>query len=328
MTGLVNRRRFLQAAGLLSTGILLPGMKNFPSERKKELFRISLAEWSVNRKIFGKAREGGWQEFSRMLRDDFAAIEKQAEMTNLQFPAFARKMGFDAVEYVNTCFFDKAKNQQYLVELKNICKQEGIKSLLIMCDNEGMVGHPDTQERAKTTENHKKWIDAAAFLGCHSIRVNAASQGSYEEQQKFASDGLHQLCEYGDQARINILVENHGGISSNAGWLAGVMQLTAHKRIGTLPDFGNFHISATEEYDRYKGVEMLMPWAKGVSGKSHAFDAEGNETETDFYKMIKIVLDSGFRGYIDVEYEGSQLSEDDGITATKKLLEKAREHYK
>lgn len=197
-----------------------------------------------------------------------------------------------------------------------------------MCDNEGMVGHPDQQEREKTVGNHKKWIDAAAFLGCHSVRVNAGSQGSYEEQQKLASDGLHQLCEYGDQAKINILVENHGGLSSNAEWLAGVMQLTAHKRIGTLPDFGNFHISLTEEYDRYRGVEMLMPWAKGVSAKAQGFNAEGNETETDFFKMIRIVLDSGFRGYIDVEYEGNQLSEDEGIIATKKLLEQARELYR
>ncbi len=327
MSNPISRRNFLQVAGVLGTGTLLAGFKSLPGDEKEELFRISLAEWSVNRMIFGKAREKGWEEFSRMLRDDFAAIEKQAEMTNLQFPVFARSMGFEAVEYVNTCFFDKAQNSSYLTELKNICRQEGIKSLLIMCDNEGMVGHPDEKERLKTVENHKKWIDAAAFLGCHAIRVNAASQGSFEEQQKLASDGLHLLCEYGDSAKINILVENHGGLSSNAEWLAGVMQLTAHKRVGTLPDFGNFRISPTESFDRYRGVEMLMPWAKGVSAKSYAFDEAGNETQTDFFKMVKIVLDSGFRGYIDVEYEGSQLSEKEGILATKRLLEKAGEQY-
>ncbi len=327
MSDPISRRNFLQVAGVLGTGALLAGFKPGPEDKKEELFRISLAEWSVNRLIFGKAREKGWEEFARMLQNDFPSIEKQAEMTNLEFPVFARSLGFDAVEYVNTCFFDKARNTAYLTELKNICKQEGINSLLIMCDNEGMVGHREEKERVKTLENHKKWIDAAAFLGCHAIRVNAASQGSFEEQQKLASDGLHLLCEYGDSAKINILVENHGGLSSNAEWLAGVMQLTAHKRVGTLPDFGNFRISPTETFDRYRGVEMLMPWAKGVSAKSHAFDEEGNETQTDFYKMIKIVLDSGFRGYIDVEYEGNQLSEKEGIIATKKLLEKAREQY-
>lgn len=323
----VSRRKFLQATGLAGACFLFPGM-TFPSTSGEELFRISLAEWSVNRKIFGKAREKGWQEFNQMLRDDFSAIEKQAEMTNLQFPAFARRMGFDAVEFVNTCFFDKARNSKYLSDLKNSCNGEGVKCLLIMCDNEGMVGHPDRQERTATVENHRKWIEAAAFLGCHSVRVNAASQGSFDEQQKLASDGLYRLCELGEQAKINILVENHGGLSSNAEWLAGVMQMTAHKRVGTLPDFGNFRISPSEQFDRYIGVEMLMPWAKGVSAKSQAFDADGNETETDFYRMIKIVLDSGFRGYIDVEYEGSLLTEEEGIRATKSLLEKAREKYR
>lgn len=324
----VSRRNFLKSAGWLGAGAVLASAGALSFTPEEELFRISLAEWSVNRMIFGKAREKGWNEFARLLKEDFASIEKQSVMTNLQFPRFARELGFEAVEFVNTCFFDKAKNQTYMAELKNVCKEEGIKSVLIMCDNEGEVGHPDNTERLKTIENHKKWIDAAAFLGCHAIRVNAGSRGTWEEQQKLASDGLHGLCEYGDQAKINILVENHGGLSSNAEWLAGVMQMTAHRRIGTLPDFGNFRISPTESYDRYKGVEMLMPWAKGVSAKSKSFDQDGNETETDFARMIKIVLDSGFRGYVDVEYEGNQLSEKEGIIATKRLLEKVRSQYK
>ncbi len=325
MSNSFSRRNFLQLAGTTGAGLLLAGMKGAdPGEPGEPLFRISLAEWSVNRMIFGKAREKNWEEFSRMLRENFSAIEKQAEMTNLQFPVFARSLGFDAIEFVNTCFFDKAQNTAYLAELKNVCKLEGVKSLLIMCDNEGMVGHPEAKERLKTLDNHKKWIDAAAYLGCHSIRVNAASRGSYDEQQRLAADGLQLLCEYGDSAKINILVENHGGLSSNAEWLAGVMQLTGHKRIGTLPDFGNFRISATESFDRYRGVEMLMPWARGVSAKSYDFDNQGNETTTDFSKMIRIVLDSGFRGYVGVEYEGNRLSEKDGIMATKNLLEKVR----
>lgn len=309
-------------AGAAGAGILLRGMKGTSHTSGEPPFRISLAEWSVHRMILGPALQSGWQEFGRMLREDFAAIEKSAEMTNLQFPVFARTLGFGAVEYVNTCFFDKAANSAYLSELRNICRQEDIKNVLIMCDNEGLVGHPETQERVQTLENHKKWIDAAAFLGCHSVRVNAGSSGSYEEQQKLVSEGLHLLCDYGDKAGINVLVENHGGLSSNAEWLAGVMQLTAHKRVGTLPDFGNFKISETESFDPYRGVEMLMPWAKGVSAKSHDFDAAGNETGTDFSHMLRIVTDSGFHGYVGVEYEGTRLSEKEGILATKQLLEK------
>jgi sugar phosphate isomerase/epimerase len=228
------------------------------------------------------------------------------------------------VEYVNQFFKDKAKDEKYLGELKKIAKNERVDNVLIMCDGEGMLGHPDKEERIKTVENHKKWVDAAAFLGCHSIRVNAASRGEYDEQQKYAADGLHLLCEYADAKKINVIVENHGGLSSNADWLVGVMKLVDHKRVGTLPDFGNFVINRQtgEEYDRYKGMELLMPYAKGVSAKSWAFDAEGNETKMDFYRLMKIVKDSGYKGYVDVEYEGSELSERDGVIATKKLLEK------
>ncbi|MCD6354488.1 MAG: TIM barrel protein, partial [Prolixibacteraceae bacterium] len=195
----------------------------------------------------------------------------------------------------------------------------------IMIDGEGMTGDPDTAARMQTVENHKKWIDAAAFLGCHSIRLNAGSRGTYEEQQKLVADGLRKICEYGDTCKIDVIVENHGGLSSNGEWLVGVMKLVNHKRIGTLPDFGNFVIDRKtgEEYDRYKGVKLMMPYAKGVSGKSHSFDARGNERQIDFYKMIKIVYDSGYRGYIDIEYEGNELSEKEGVIATKKLLEKA-----
>ena len=158
----------------------------------------------------------------------------------------------------------------------------------------------------KTVENHKKWIDAAAFLGCHSIRVNARSRGEYEEQQKFAADGLRRLCEYGDTKKINVIVENHGGISSNGEWLAGVMKMVDHKRVGTLPDFGNFTIDhkTGEVYDRYKGMEELMPFAKGVSAKSNVFDAEGNERNMDYYRIMNIVKDSGYKGFVGIEYEG------------------------
>ena len=295
-----NRRNFLKATVAATAGTFLISPALAGVLPKKSPFKISLAEWSFHKALFAN------------------------EMTNLDFPVVTRELGMDGVEYVNQFFKDKAKDEKYLAELKKIAKNEGVNNILIMCDGEGMVGHPDKEERIKTVENHKKWIDAAAFLGCHSIRVNAGSRGEYEEQQKLAADGLHMLCEYGDTKKINVIVENHGGLSSNAEWLVGVMKLVNHKRVGTLPDFGNFVINREtgEEYDRYKGVELLMPYAKGVSGKSYAFDAEGNETKMDYYRLMKIVKDSGYKGYVDVEYEGSELSERDGVIATKKLLEK------
>jgi L-ribulose-5-phosphate 3-epimerase len=298
-----DRRNFIKTsvAATAGTMLVLPSFAGIIT--KESPFKISLAEWSLHKALFAN------------------------EMTNLQFPVISRELGIEAVEYVNQFFKDKAKDEKYLAELKKITKNEGIANVLIMCDGEGMVGNPDQAERIKTVENHKRWIDAAAFLGCHSIRVNAASEGSYEEQQKLAADGLRMLCEYGETKKINVLVENHGGLSSNGEWLSGVMKMVNHKRVGTLPDFGNFTINRQtgEEFDRYKGVELLMPYAKGVSGKSWAFDANGNESKMDFYRLMKIVKDSGYTGYVDVEYEGTELSEKEGIIATKKLLEKVFE---
>ncbi|MEZ5106556.1 MAG: sugar phosphate isomerase/epimerase family protein [Draconibacterium sp.] len=295
-----SRRTFLRTTVAATAGTFLVSPVIAGIASKKSPFKISLAEWSFHRALFAN------------------------EMTNLDFPVVTRELGMDGVEYVNQFFKDKAKDEKYLAELKKIAKNEGVTNVLIMCDGEGMVGHPDKEERIKTVENHKKWIDAAAFLGCHSIRVNAGSRGEYEEQQKLAADGLRMLCEYGDTKKINVIVENHGGLSSNAEWLVGVIKLVDHKRVGTLPDFGNFTINREtgEEYDRYKGVELLMPYAKGVSAKSYAFDAVGNEIKMDFYRLMKIVKDSGYKGYVDVEFEGSELSEREGVIATKKLLEK------
>jgi L-ribulose-5-phosphate 3-epimerase len=290
------RREFLSTAvaGLAASAVVA-------DTAKKPLFKISLAEWSFHRALFAK------------------------KMTNLDFPVVAKKdYGIDAVEYVNQFFKDKAKDAKYLAELKQRCADNGVTSVLIMCDGEGSLGDPDEKKRTKAVENHYRWVEAAKTLGCHSIRVNAHSAGSYEEQQKLAADGLRRLGEFGDKHGINVIVENHGGLSSNGQWLAGVMKLVDSKRVGTLPDFGNFGLGGGKTYDRYKGVKEMMPYAKGVSAKSHDFDAEGNETHTDYRKMMAIVLDAGYRGYVGVEYEGGKLSEPEGVKATKKLLEVVR----
>ncbi len=295
-----NRRNFIRTTAAAAVGGLLvsPALANAMAKGGK--YKISLAEWSFHKALFA------------------------GEMTNLDFPRVTRELGMEGVEYVNQFFKDKAKDQKYLAELKKITKDEGVRNVLIMCDGEGMVGHPEKAEREKTVENHKRWVDAAAFLGCHSIRVNAGSRGSYEEQQKLAADGLRMLCEYGDTQKINIIVENHGGFSSNGEWLSGVMKMVDHKRVGTLPDFGNFVIDRQtgESYDRYKGVELLMPFAKGVSAKSNVFDKEGNEANMDYFRLMKIVDDAGYKGFVGVEFEGAELSEKEGVIATRKLLEK------
>jgi sugar phosphate isomerase/epimerase len=246
-------------------------------------------------------------------------------MNHLDFAMRARnEHGLEAVEYVNTFFFDRATDPGYLADMKSRAEGEGVRSLLIMCDNEGDLGSPGQADRRRAVENHYKWADAASFLGCHSIRVNARSDAALdaEEQAKLAADGLRRLCEEADKRGIYVLVENHGGISSNGAWLASVMKQVSHPRIGTLPDFGNFKIRSDpdEWYDRYRGVRELMPFARAVSAKSHDFDAEGNETSTDYTRMMSIVLEAGYHGYVGVEYEGDRLPESAGVELTRKLL--------
>jgi sugar phosphate isomerase/epimerase len=210
----------------------------------------------------------------------------------------------------------------YLTKLKNECDKYGVKSLLIMVDGEGNLADTSLTTRTKAIENHYKWVKAAKFLGCHSIRVNAGGRGTMGQMQTAAIDALGRLSSYAADYGINVIVENHGGNSSISKWLVEIMKAVNKPNCGTLPDLGNFY-----EYDRYRGVTEMMPYAKGVSGKTHDFDENGNETQIDYAKMMKIVSDSGFKGYIDVEYEGNKLSEDEGIKATMALLKKVIEPY-
>lgn len=281
---------------------------SFPSlamRRADPLFTISLAQWSLHKTLYG------------------------GKLDHLDFPRAARReYGIEAVEYVNS-FFKEKGSASYNAELKKRCEDEGVVSVLIMCDGEGDLGDADEARRAKAVENHRKWVEAAKALGCHSIRVNAKSSGTPEEQRDRSADGLRRLCELADPYAINVIVENHGGLSSNGAWLAGVMKAVNHPRVGTLPDFGNFQISPTEKYDIYTGVEELMPFAKGVSAKSHDFDpVTGDETTKDYRRLLSIVMKANYHGYIGIEYEGSKLSEPDGIRATKKLLERLREEFR
>jgi len=291
-----TRRQFLQSATLAAAGIpLLSAAGN--SSAGKSPFGISLAQWSLHKALFSK------------------------QMTHLEFPVKAKTdYGITGVEYVSTFFKDTSDT--YLQELLKITKDNGVSNVLIMVDGMGQLGDMDTATRAKAVENHHRWIDAAHFLGCHSIRVNAGGRGTQEEVAAAVAGSLSQLCEYAAPKKINVIVENHGGFSSNAKWLTGVMRQVNMKNCGTLPDFGNFRVSATGEYDRYLGTQELMEFAKGVSAKSHDFDAEGNETAKDYYRLMKIVRDSGYKGFVGIEYEGGKLPEPEGIMATKRLLEK------
>jgi len=278
-------------------------------------FQISLAQWSLHKTYFGGAIQD-WQEHNRLLKESPDEVLK-GDIDPMDFPSVAAGYGINTIELVNTFYFSKANDMDYWTAFKKNCEEAGVTVGLIMCDALGNLGDADPEVRMATVENHKPWVDVAAFLGAKTIRVNAAGEGTAEEVAANAVDGLAKLGEYGASKGVNIVVENHGGYSSDGKWLSGVMAKVEMDNVGTLPDFGNFY-----EYDRYMGMEELMPYAKGVSAKSHVFDAEGNETNSDFLRIMKIVKESGFKGYVGIEYEGTELSEDEGIKVTKALLEK------
>ncbi len=301
-----KRRGFLKKGAVLTAGLMSSGLAMSRATKmlldSDMFFKISLAQWSFHKAIFSK------------------------ELEHLDFASKTRSLGIDGIEYVNQFFKDKAEDAAYLSQMNQRAVDADVTQLLIMIDGEGGLGDTDDAKRKEAIENHYKWVDAAKTLGCHSIRVNAFGEGSSEDVGKAAVQGLGGVSEYAAKENINVIVENHGGYSSNGTWLSGVIKEVNLPNCGTLPDFGNFCIKregwtkCLEEYDRYKGVTEMMPFAKAVSAKTNDFDDKGNETKTDYMKMMQIVKEHGYTGFVGIEYEGRTLSEEEGILKSKELL--------
>lgn len=310
---MATRRHFVKQS-LLGVGALLLKPSPYGNTGAPDL-EISLAEWSLHRAL------------------------KAGDLDHLDFPAKAKNdFGIGAVEYVNGFFGGKkmnykeaAKSTTYLNELLKRSKDAGVVNHLIMVDEEGPLALPDDKERLTAVDNHKKWIEAAKFLGCVTVRVNLHGNGAQDDKKTASIDSLSRLGGFGKTMNINVVVENHGSDSSKGIWLADVMKQVNLPNVGTLPDFGNFCIShawgttqdgCADMYDRYKGVEELLPYAKGVSAKTYDFDKNGEQPLMDYKKLISIVKASGFKGYIGIEFEGNTQPEEEGIRKTKQLLEK------
>ncbi|MCW4468557.1 TIM barrel protein [Flavobacterium sp. MFBS3-15] len=315
----MNRRSFLKNTGFAGAGLTMAGpltswlMENTLLPHTHPFFKLSLAQWSLHK-----------------------AILETKTLAALDFAKKARELGFEAVEYVNDLYRPELQSMGFdnlVKQLKQRSNDNGVKNVLIMIDGEGELAALSKSERSEAIAKHSKWVDAAAELGCHSVRVNLFGTGAENDfsiWKETSVDGLGRLAAYAKKSRINVIVENHGGLSSDAGKLTDVIKAINLENCGTLPDFGNFCVKrqggerwgapCIDEYDKYKGVFELMPFAHGVSAKTYDFDANGNETTIDYRRMLKIVKDAGYTGHIGIEYEGNRLGEEEGIKATKELL--------
>jgi sugar phosphate isomerase/epimerase len=311
---MTNRRYFLKRS-LAAASVLALSRVDLLTASPPSGIELSLAEWSLHRTI------------------------RAGKLDHLDFPAKARSFGISAVEYVNGLFGgekmnfrEAARNSSYLNELLRRSRDAGVVNHLLMIDEEGPLALPRDKKRLQAVENHRKWFEAAQLLGCKTVRVNLHGKGDPEEKKLASVDSLSRLGEMAKAMNLNVVVENHGSESSKGFWVADVMRKVNLPNVGTLPDFGNFCIShpwgttqgeCSDAYDRYKGVEELLPFAKGaVSAKSYDFDANGEQPLIDYRRLLEIVKRSGFQGYIGIEYEGFTQAEEDGIRRTKALLEK------
>lgn len=285
-------------------------------------YLISLSQWSLHRRLLGRRIPRTLRDGVRFIREKlrFAEAPRGLELDALDFPIAARReFGLSAVEYIGYFYAPHVRNAAYLRKLKARADGEGVRSLVLTCGDEGAIGHPDPARRERVVAGHLKWMDMASYLGCHSICVRAESAGTREEQTARVADGLRSLAEWAQPHGLNVLVENHYGLSSDGRWLKNVIARADHPRLGTLPDWGNF--TATE-CDRYDEVAQMMPLARAVSAKCYDFDADGEETTLDFRRLVRIARDARYRGHLGIEYEGQRLSEADGVRACKRLLER------
>ena len=303
----MDRRKFITRSLTAGAGLTFvnPAFGSITSAQSAtQSLEISLAQWSLHRKLFA------------------------GDMDHLDFARMSQGFGCVGLEYVNAFFKDKATDVSYLKEMNSRAEDHQQKNILIMIDGEGGMAEKNVKKRLVNIENHYKWVEAAQVLGCHSIRVNLSGGEDRSDAQKAGIDSLNRLAEFAKPYNVNVLVENHGGFSSDGSWLSNVMQDVSLENVGTLPDFGNFCIERKEQecvsaYDRYQGMSELMPFAKALSAKSHAFDEQGNETRSDFFRMIEIAKENQYSGYVGIEFEGTIDSEEEGIIKTKNLLDKA-----
>lgn len=303
----MRRRKFISYSAIGASALAASPLFAHCSQGKK--LKISLAQWSLHRSFWDGTLDAV----------DFASIAMD-------------KYKIDAIEFVNGLYPDKGNDEAFWTQMSKRSDDAGVKNLVMMVDDEGDLGAASEKERLQAVENHYKWVHAAKLLGCHTMRVNAFGDPDREIYKMAIMDGMSRLADYAMQLDMNIVIENHGLFSSDAGLIAGIIKEVNRTNFGSFPDFGNWCLSAKwgttqgdcdKVYDRYQGVAELLPYARAVSAKSYNFNENGEDTKIDYYRMMKIVKDSAYDGYIGIEYEGEEKSEHEGILITRELMKKA-----
>ncbi len=303
----MKRRTFIRNSVMGATALATTPLLSSIAQEKP--LRISLAQWSLHRSF----EDGSLDPL------DFASIAME-------------KYNIDAVEYVNGIYPDKGNDAKFWKHMKRRSDNAGVLNLVMMVDDEGDLGAASENERLQAVENHYKWVDAAKLLDCHTVRVNAFGDADREIYRMAIMDAMSRLADFAAEKNINIVIENHGLFSSDAALIAGIIKEVNRPNFGSFPDFGNWCLSAKwgttqgdcdKEYDRYQGVSELLPYAKAVSAKSYNFNEEGEDTKIDYYRLMKTVKESDYKGYIGIEYEGMEKSEHEGILLTRELMNNA-----
>jgi L-ribulose-5-phosphate 3-epimerase len=282
-----SRRGFFEKSILLgAAGLLTPSLFAWQNKKSDPLRipknGISLAQWALVEEV----RAGKWKtlDFPRIAREDF---------------------GIDGIEFVNT-LFESPTTMNYLNTMKKNAADHGVTCVLIMCDAEGDACAPTKETRRQFEINHRKWIDAAQYLGCHSIRINCIGPKNVnkEEALKWSAETCSMMMEYAIPAGISVLIENHGGVSNDADFMVALMKEVNSRYLGILPDWRQ----PGGDFDNVEFLRKTLPYAGGMSFRNQP-------TEELTARMIKLAHETGFRGWYGIESSGRE-----AVKISKQLL--------
>lgn len=327
----MKRREFVTGLGLAGAAAVtgnLPSAETAPI--KPQPFTIGLSQWAFHRAIFGDARDH-YRTFIKNLHSDPDSV-LAGEMDPRDIVWRARELDVGVVDLVNILWFGHGEDKPWLNDFKTRARDANVTFGVLMCDQLARSGAADAKERRQSVEDHTRWMETAAELGCPFLRINPYGEGTYLEQCQRSAETLHALAERSADYGLEVIVENHGHPGSNGAWLAMLIEMANHSRVGTYTDLDNFFMGGWDlnperRYDRHQGLLDLAPYTKAISAKTHDFDPDGEETTIDYHACLKILIDSGFSGLVSAEFEGNRVDETEGSKLTVELLKREQQRF-